>query len=49
MMMEQAGNRHLLEILTYPNAGNLIEPPYSPHFRATNYKLQWTKEKSMNA
>uniref|UniRef100_A0A8C1QZ13 Acyl-CoA thioesterase 16 n=1 Tax=Cyprinus carpio TaxID=7962 RepID=A0A8C1QZ13_CYPCA len=45
MMMEKAGNRHLLEILMYPDAGHLIEPPYSPHFRATNYKLEWTKEK----
>uniref|UniRef100_A0A672T579 Acyl-CoA thioesterase 16 n=1 Tax=Sinocyclocheilus grahami TaxID=75366 RepID=A0A672T579_SINGR len=45
MMMEKAGNRHLLEILTYPDAGHLIEPPYSPHFRATNYKLEWTKER----
>uniref|UniRef100_A0A671S9F5 Bile acid-CoA:amino acid N-acyltransferase-like n=1 Tax=Sinocyclocheilus anshuiensis TaxID=1608454 RepID=A0A671S9F5_9TELE len=45
MMMEKAGNRHLLEILTYPDAGHLIEPPYSPHFRATNFKLQWTKER----
>ncbi|XP_043092930.1 bile acid-CoA:amino acid N-acyltransferase-like [Puntigrus tetrazona] len=45
MMMEKAGNRHLLEVLTYPDAGHLIEPPYSPHFRATNFKLQRTKER----
>uniref|UniRef100_A0A8C0YUV2 Acyl-CoA thioesterase 16 n=1 Tax=Cyprinus carpio carpio TaxID=630221 RepID=A0A8C0YUV2_CYPCA len=32
MMMEKAGNRHLLEILMYPDTGHLIEPPYSPHF-----------------
>lgn len=44
MMMEKAGNRHLLEILMYPGAGHLIEPPYSPHFRATKYKLQETNE-----
>uniref|UniRef100_A0A673INH1 Bile acid-CoA:amino acid N-acyltransferase-like n=1 Tax=Sinocyclocheilus rhinocerous TaxID=307959 RepID=A0A673INH1_9TELE len=45
MMMEKSGNRHLLEILTYPDAGHLIEPPYSPHFRATNFKLECTKER----
>lgn len=47
MMMEKAGNRHLLTVLTYPDAGHLIEPPYSPHFRATNFMLQEMKEKSM--
>ncbi|XP_056116418.1 acyl-coenzyme A thioesterase 5-like [Rhinichthys klamathensis goyatoka] len=45
MMMEKAGNRHLLTVLTYPDAGHLIEPPYSPHFRATNFMLQQMKEK----
>uniref|UniRef100_A0A9J8AR41 Uncharacterized protein n=1 Tax=Cyprinus carpio carpio TaxID=630221 RepID=A0A9J8AR41_CYPCA len=45
MMMEKAGNRHLLEILMYPDTGHLIEPPYSPHFRATNYKLEWKNER----
>ncbi|KAL1275999.1 hypothetical protein QQF64_035622 [Cirrhinus molitorella] len=45
MMMEKAGNRHLLKILTYPDAGHLIEPPYSPHFRATNFYQLWTKER----
>uniref|UniRef100_A0A673B6G4 Acyl-CoA thioesterase 19 n=1 Tax=Sphaeramia orbicularis TaxID=375764 RepID=A0A673B6G4_9TELE len=33
-MMEQAGNSHLLTLLSYPNTGHLIEPPYSPHTRA---------------
>uniref|UniRef100_A0A673B557 Acyl-CoA thioesterase 19 n=1 Tax=Sphaeramia orbicularis TaxID=375764 RepID=A0A673B557_9TELE len=33
-MMEQAGNSHLLTLRSYPNAGHLIEPPYSPHTRA---------------
>ncbi|XP_044211586.1 peroxisomal succinyl-coenzyme A thioesterase-like [Thunnus albacares] len=37
-MMEQAGNSHLLTILSYPNAGHLIEPPYTPHFRASSFK-----------
>ncbi|XP_072529491.1 peroxisomal succinyl-coenzyme A thioesterase-like [Salminus brasiliensis] len=38
-MMEQAGNSHLLTILSYPQAGHLIEPPYSPHTRASNFML----------
>eukprot|EP00064_Thunnus_orientalis_P022782 superscaffoldBa00007998_g23001 len=37
-MMEQAGNSHLLTILSYPNAGHLIEPPYTPHCRASSFK-----------
>ncbi|XP_039523842.1 peroxisomal succinyl-coenzyme A thioesterase-like [Pimephales promelas] len=45
MMMEKAGSRHLVEVLTYPGAGHLIEPPYSPHFRATNFNLYLTKQK----
>ncbi|KAG1953515.1 acyl-coenzyme A thioesterase 1-like isoform X2 [Pimephales promelas] len=45
MMMEKAGNRHLLTVLTYPDAGHLIEPPYSPHFRATNFIRQQTSGK----
>jgi len=43
--MEKAGSRHLVEVLTYPGAGHLIEPPYSPHFRATNFNLYLTKQK----
>nr|NP_001020658.2 acyl-CoA thioesterase 15 precursor [Danio rerio]AAI24587.1 Si:dkeyp-89c11.3 [Danio rerio] len=45
MMMEKAGNRHLLTVLTYPDAGHLIEPPYTPHFRATNFLLHDMKVK----
>ncbi|XP_042266761.1 peroxisomal succinyl-coenzyme A thioesterase-like [Thunnus maccoyii] len=37
-MMEQAGNSHLLTILSYPNAGHLIEPPYTLHFRASSFR-----------
>ncbi|KAF7666904.1 hypothetical protein LDENG_00088380 [Lucifuga dentata] len=37
-MMERAGNAHLLTILSYPNAGHLIEPPYSPHTRLSNFR-----------
>ncbi|KAK5876657.1 hypothetical protein CesoFtcFv8_025990 [Champsocephalus esox] len=36
-MMRAAGNEHLLTRLDYPGAGHLIEPPYSPHFRATKF------------
>ncbi|KAM3870189.1 peroxisomal succinyl-coenzyme A thioesterase-like [Diretmus argenteus] len=38
-MMERAGNRHLLTVLSYPNTGHIIEPPYSPHTRASNFML----------
>ncbi|XP_034019148.1 bile acid-CoA:amino acid N-acyltransferase-like isoform X2 [Thalassophryne amazonica] len=37
-LMRAAGNDHLLTLLNYPDAGHLIEPPFSPHFRATNFK-----------
>uniref|UniRef100_A0A672FVE7 Peroxisomal succinyl-coenzyme A thioesterase-like n=1 Tax=Salarias fasciatus TaxID=181472 RepID=A0A672FVE7_SALFA len=38
-MMERAGNSHLLTILSYPEAGHLIEPPYTPHTRAILFPL----------
>ncbi|XP_036433189.1 peroxisomal succinyl-coenzyme A thioesterase-like isoform X2 [Colossoma macropomum] len=38
-IMEKAGNLHLLQVLTYPGAGHLIEPPYTPHHRASNFVL----------
>lgn len=44
-MMEQAGNSHLLTVLSYPGAGHLIEPPYSPHCRASNYIVAETRAK----
>ncbi|XP_051239453.1 peroxisomal succinyl-coenzyme A thioesterase-like [Dicentrarchus labrax] len=37
-MMEQAGNSHLLTVLSYPNAGHLIEPPYMPLSRASTFR-----------
>ncbi|XP_054631894.1 peroxisomal succinyl-coenzyme A thioesterase-like [Dunckerocampus dactyliophorus] len=37
-MMKRAGNSHLLTILSYPNAGHLIEPPYSPHSKASSFR-----------
>lgn len=35
--MKIAGKDHLLTLVEYPEAGHLIEPPYSPHFRATRF------------
>ncbi|XP_035383776.1 bile acid-CoA:amino acid N-acyltransferase-like [Electrophorus electricus] len=37
-IMEKAGNHHLLQVFIYPGAGHLIEPPYSPHHWAANFK-----------
>ncbi|XP_078275713.1 bile acid-CoA:amino acid N-acyltransferase-like isoform X1 [Rhinoraja longicauda] len=39
-MMKAAGNDHLLTTISYPQTGHLIEPPYSPHFRITKFKIQ---------
>ncbi|XP_037616541.1 peroxisomal succinyl-coenzyme A thioesterase-like isoform X1 [Sebastes umbrosus] len=36
-IMRAAGKEHLLTRLEYPGTGHLIEPPYTPHFRATNF------------
>ncbi|XP_068573552.1 peroxisomal succinyl-coenzyme A thioesterase-like [Cebidichthys violaceus] len=36
-MMRAAGKEHLLTRIEYMDAGHLIEPPYSPHFRATKF------------
>ncbi|KAM4615671.1 uncharacterized protein ACJ7VT_010761 [Polymixia lowei] len=44
-IMRAAGNEHLLTSLTYPNAGHLIEPPYTPHIRASNFIVRHTREK----
>ncbi|KAM9854692.1 peroxisomal succinyl-coenzyme A thioesterase-like [Aulostomus maculatus] len=46
-MMERAGNSHLLTILSYPNTGHLIEPPYMPHLRASFFKTAFSPEKVM--
>uniref|UniRef100_A0A8C7VWW9 Uncharacterized protein n=1 Tax=Oncorhynchus mykiss TaxID=8022 RepID=A0A8C7VWW9_ONCMY len=46
-MMCAAGNEHLLTNLQYPDAGHLIEPPYTPHFRASNFILPQTRQKVM--
>ncbi|KAF3843911.1 hypothetical protein F7725_015959 [Dissostichus mawsoni] len=37
-MMERAGNSHLLTVLSYKNAGHLIEPPFTPFVRASSFK-----------
>lgn len=44
-MMRSGGNLHLLSTLMYPDTGHLIEPPFSPHFRATNFIKPFNKEK----
>ncbi|XP_070848319.1 peroxisomal succinyl-coenzyme A thioesterase-like isoform X1 [Chaetodon trifascialis] len=43
--MNAVGKGHLLTRLEYPDTGHLIEPPFSPHFRATNFIVEATKEK----
>lgn len=35
----QAAARGRYEVLRYPGAGHLIEPPYTPHFRSCHTKL----------
>ncbi|XP_034019156.1 peroxisomal succinyl-coenzyme A thioesterase-like [Thalassophryne amazonica] len=42
-LMRAAGNDHLLTVLNYPDTGHLIGPPYSPHFRATNFRSDQEK------
>ncbi|XP_037109787.1 peroxisomal succinyl-coenzyme A thioesterase-like [Syngnathus acus] len=44
-MMEQAGNIHLLSVVSYPQAGHLLEPPYSPHTRVSSFRSAGTREK----
>ncbi|KAF4095293.1 hypothetical protein G5714_024371 [Onychostoma macrolepis] len=44
-MMEKAGNSHLLTVLSYPGTGHLIETPYSPHVRFSDFKLLEAKTK----
>ncbi|KAF3843889.1 hypothetical protein F7725_015937 [Dissostichus mawsoni] len=44
-MMERAGNSHLLTVLSYKNAGHLIEPPFTPFVRASSFRTEdaWRK------
>lgn len=35
--MKSAGKEHLLTLVQYPEAGHLIEPPYTPHFRFSRF------------
>ncbi|XP_054631855.1 peroxisomal succinyl-coenzyme A thioesterase-like isoform X2 [Dunckerocampus dactyliophorus] len=44
-MMERAGNSHLLTILSYPDAGHLIEPPYAPHTQVSSFRSIGTRHK----
>ncbi|CAL8295501.1 unnamed protein product [Boreogadus saida] len=44
-MMEMSGNGHLLTVLSYPDTGHLIEPPYSPHCRSSNFINAESREK----
>ncbi|XP_033490561.2 peroxisomal succinyl-coenzyme A thioesterase-like isoform X2 [Epinephelus lanceolatus] len=44
-MMEQAGNGHLLTVLSYPKAGHLIEPPFTPFIRASPIRSLGTGQK----
>lgn len=44
-MLEKARKSHLLTVLTYPDAGHLIEPPYSPHTRSSIFKAAHIPEK----
>lgn len=43
--MERAGNSHLLSVLSYPNAGHLIEPPYLALTRASAFRPVNLQEK----
>lgn len=42
--MKKAGKDHLLTLVQYPEAGHLIEPPYTPHFRATRFNRNGERE-----
>ncbi|XP_039616991.1 bile acid-CoA:amino acid N-acyltransferase-like isoform X2 [Polypterus senegalus] len=44
-MMKEAGNGHLLTKIIYPKTGHLIEPPYSPHIRFSNFVDLHTRKK----
>uniref|UniRef100_A0A671X5V1 Acyl-CoA thioesterase 18 n=1 Tax=Sparus aurata TaxID=8175 RepID=A0A671X5V1_SPAAU len=47
LLMNAAGNGHLLSRVLYPDTGHLIEPPYSPHFRASNFKAAGVATKTV--
>ncbi|TMS03064.1 Acyl-coenzyme A thioesterase 4 [Larimichthys crocea] len=44
-IMSAAGKGDLVTRLHYPDTGHLIEPPFSPHFRATKFKTATGKQK----
>ncbi|KAM3587927.1 uncharacterized protein V6R79_017450 [Siganus canaliculatus] len=43
--MKAAGKERLLSVVRYPDAGHLIEPPFSPHFRASVFLNFFTGQK----
>ncbi|XP_055793525.1 bile acid-CoA:amino acid N-acyltransferase-like [Salvelinus fontinalis] len=44
-MLERAGNGHLRTTVSYPGAGHLIKPFYSPHFRSSTFLRLYTKNR----
>ncbi|XP_029017026.1 bile acid-CoA:amino acid N-acyltransferase-like isoform X2 [Betta splendens] len=43
-MLRSAGKEHLVTSVIYYDAGHLIEPPFSPHFRATAFKVRGNEQ-----
>uniref|UniRef100_A0A8C5HQJ7 Acyl-coenzyme A thioesterase 4-like n=1 Tax=Gouania willdenowi TaxID=441366 RepID=A0A8C5HQJ7_GOUWI len=43
--LRAAGKDHLLTRVDYPDAGHLIEPPFTPHFRSTNFLRSIAQDK----
>uniref|UniRef100_A0A3P9KER2 Acyl-CoA thioesterase 19 n=1 Tax=Oryzias latipes TaxID=8090 RepID=A0A3P9KER2_ORYLA len=46
-MMERAGNDQLLTLLSYPETGHLIEPPYTPHTPSSMFRGAGVGQKMM--
>lgn len=44
--LRAAGKTHLFTRLSYPGAGHLIEPPYSPHRRSSMWSIKPRKRES---
>ncbi|KAF1386398.1 hypothetical protein PFLUV_G00094410 [Perca fluviatilis] len=44
-MMERAGNSHLLTLLSYPDTGHLIEPPFTPFAKASSFRAVSSRQK----
>lgn len=39
-ILKKAGKSHLYTRLSYPGAGHLIEPPYTPHSRMSVWRIK---------